>query len=143
MAPGTRAPRGTGGGRLTGARPSAAFRVVAVCLALLVPGLGHAWAGRRARGAAFFVLVLAAFGAGLFLGGALGSFEEHGAGALLMAAAAHAVVVPGLLARAAGLGSGDPASPSFEVATTYLVVAGLMNVLLAFDAWDAAGEERS
>lgn len=142
MAPGPRAPRDGGGGRLTGARPSAASRVAAVFLALLVPGLGHVWAGRRARGAAFFGLVLAAFGAGLFLGGTLGSFEAPGAGASLTAAAAHAVVVPSLLARAAGLGSGDPASPSFEVATTCLVVAGLMNVLLAFDAWDAAGEKR-
>jgi hypothetical protein len=113
-----------------------------VLLALLVPGLGHAWAGRKARGAAFSGLVLAAFAAGLLLGGALGSFEAAGAGAFLTAAAAHAVGVPTLLARAAGLGAGDPLSPSFEVATTFLVVAGLMNLLLAFDAWDAAGEKR-
>jgi len=78
----------------------------------------------------------------LGLGGALGSFAAPGAGAFLAAAAAHAVVVPSLLARAAGLGAGDPASPSFEAATTFLVIAGLMNVLLAFDAWDAAGEKR-
>jgi len=113
-----------------------------VLLALLVPGLGHAWAGRRAKGAAFFLLVLAAFGAGLFLDGALGTFSDGGFGALVAAAAAHAVAGPSLLARAAGLGKGDPASPSFEVATTFLVVAGLMNLLLAFDAWDAAGEVR-
>lgn len=142
MAPDPGAPRGPGGGRLTGAPPSAASRVVAVLLALLVPGLGHAWAGRKARGAAFFGLVLAAFGAGLFLRGALGSFAAPGAGSFLTAATAHAVVVPSLLARAAGLGAGDSSSPSFEVATTYLVVAGLMNLLLAFDAWDAAGEKR-
>ena len=111
-------------------------------LALLVPGLGHAWAGRRAKGAAFFLLVLAAFGAGLLLGGALGTFSSGGPGALVAAASAHAVVGPSLLARAAGLGEGDPAGPSFEVATTFLVVAGLMNLLLAFDAWDAAGEGR-
>lgn len=142
MATDPRAPRCAGGGRLKGAPRSAASRVVAVLLTLLVPGLGHAWAGRRARGAAFFGLVGAAFGAGLLLGGSLGSFAGSGAGALLTAAAAHAAVAPSLLARAAGLGAGDPASPSFEVATTYLVVAGLMNVLLAFDAWDAAGEKR-
>lgn len=60
----------------------------------------------------------------------------------MAASAAHAVVGPSLLARAAGLGAGDPAAPSFEVATTFLVVAGLMNLLLAFDAWDEAGEVR-
>lgn len=110
--------------------------------ALLVPGLGHAWAGRRAKGAAFFLLVLSAFGAGLLLDGALGTFAGGGLGALVTASAAHAVVGPSLLARAAGLGAGDPAGPSYEVATTFLVVAGLMNLLLAFDAWDAAGERR-
>lgn len=63
-------------------------------------------------------------------------------GSLLAAAATHAVVVPSVVARAAGIGTGDPGSPSFEVATTYLVVAGLMNVLHALDAWDVAGEPR-
>jgi len=52
------------------------------------------------------------------------------------------VVLPALLARAAGLGAGEPRSPSFEIATTYLIVAGVMNVLLAFDAWDVAGERK-
>jgi hypothetical protein len=111
-----------------------------VLLALLVPGLGHAWAGRRTRGAAFFGLVGTAFAIGLALGGSLGAFPARGFGALLATAATHAVVAPTLLAKAAGLGSGTPASPSFEVATTYLVVAGVMNVLLALDVWDVAGE---
>lgn len=112
-------------------------------LSLLVPGLGHAWAGRRARGAAFFALVGTAFAIGLALGGSLGSFPARGFGALFATTATHAVIAPALLAKAAGFGSGTPASPSFEVATTYLVVAGVMNVLLAFDAWDAAGERKT
>lgn len=111
-------------------------------LALLVPGLGHAWAGRRARGAAFFGLVGTAFAIGLLLGGSLGALPAPGLGAFLATAATHAVLVPALMAKAAGLGSGIPASPSFEIATTYLVVAGVMNVLLAFDAWDVAGGQK-
>lgn len=94
-------------------------------------------------GAAYFALVGAAFAIGLALGGALGTFSAGGAGALLATAGTHAVVAPTLLAKAAGLGSGTPASPSFEVATTYLVIAGVMNVLLAFDAWDVAGEREA
>ena len=108
-------------------------------LAFLVPGLGHAWAGRRARGLAYFALVGTAFGTGLALGGALGSLPARSLGTLLTTAASHAVVAPSLLAHAAGLGRGDTSSPSFEVATTYLIVAGVLNVLLAFDAWDVAG----
>ncbi|MHB1047779.1 MAG: DUF6677 family protein [Thermoanaerobaculia bacterium] len=111
-------------------------------LTLLVPGLGHAWCGRRARGAAFFGLVGAAFVLGLALGGAPGPVPARGAGALLTAAATHAVVLPAFFVRMAGFGAADPASPSFEVATTYLVVAGVLNVLLAFDAWDVAGERK-
>jgi hypothetical protein len=110
-----------------------------VLLAFLVPGLGHAWVGRRARGLAYFVLVNTAFGTGLALGGALGSLPARGFGTLLTMAATHAVVAPSLLAQAAGLARGEPSSASFEVATTYLIVAGVLNVLLAFDAWDVAG----
>ena len=73
------------------------------------------------------------------LGGTLGSLPVAGFGSFLATAATHAVVVPSLLARTAGLGAGQPLSPSFEVATTYLIVAGVMNVLLVFDAWDVAG----
>ena len=108
-------------------------------LGLLVPGLGHAWVGRRARGAAYFVLVGTAFTVGLSLGGALGSLPARSFGGLLTTAATHAVVAPSLVAEAAGVGLGDPGSPSFEVATTYLIVAGVLNVLLALDAWEVAG----
>jgi hypothetical protein len=110
-----------------------------VLLALLVPGLGHAWAGRRARGAAYFALVGTAFAVGLTLGGTLGSVSSGSFGAVLTTVATHAVVVPSLLAQGTGLGVGEPRSPSFEVGTTYLIVAGVLNVLLAFDAWDVAG----
>ncbi len=109
-------------------------------LAFLVPGLGHVWAGRRARGSAYFVLVGAAFATGLALGGSVGSLPSRSLGSFLTTTAAHAVVGPGLLVHATGRGQGDPGSPLFEVAMTYLIVAGVMNVLLAFDAWDVAGE---
>ncbi len=111
-------------------------------LALLVPGLGHVWAGRRARGSAYFVLVGAAFATGLALGGSVGSLPIRSLGSFLTTTATHAVVAPGLLVRATGWGKGDPGSPSYETAMTYLIVAGVMNVLLAFDAWDVAGERK-
>ena len=113
-----------------------------VLLALLVPGLGHVWTGRRARGSAYFFLVGAAFVTGLALGGTVGSLPVPTFGGFLTATATHAVGVPGLLVHATGRAEGDPASRSFEVAMTYLIVAGVMNVLLAFDAWDVAGERK-
>lgn len=81
-----------------------------------------------------------AFAIGLALGGSVGSWPAETFGALLTTTATHAVVAPGLVVHAAGLAEGDPRSPLFEVAMTYLICAGAMNVLLAFDAWDVAGE---
>ncbi len=84
----------------------------------------------------------AAFATGLALGGSVGSLPFRSLGAFLTTTATHAVVAPGLLVHATGRGQGDPGSPFFEVAMTYLIVAGVMNVLLAFDAWDVAGERK-
>jgi hypothetical protein len=91
---------------------------------------------------AYFFLVGTAFSAGLALGGTVGSLSVRSLGALLTTTATHAVVAPGLLVHATGRAGGDPGSASFEVAMTYLIVAGVMNVLLAFDAWDVAGERK-
>jgi len=84
----------------------------------------------------------AAFATGLALGGTVGSPSVRSLGAFLTTTATHAVVAPGLLVHATGRSEGDPGSPFFEVAMTYLIVAGVMNVLLAFDAWDVAGERK-
>lgn len=41
-----------------------------------------------------------------------------------------------LFARAAGLGAGDLRSATYEHGTTFLLSAGLMNLLLILDVWD-------
>ncbi|MBK9088059.1 MAG: hypothetical protein IPL90_03035 [Holophagales bacterium] len=84
----------------------------------------------------------AAFATGLSLGGTVGSLTVRSLGSFLTTTATHAVVAPGLLVHATGREQGDPGSPLFEVAMTYMIVAGVMNVLLAFDAWDVAGERK-
>ena len=47
----------------------------AMLLALAVPGAGHAFLGKRARAAGFFVVVTAMFLVGLAIGGGLYRFE--------------------------------------------------------------------
>jgi hypothetical protein len=83
-----------------------------------------------------------AFATGLALGGTVGSLPVRTFGGFLTIAATHAVAAPTLFVHASGRAGGDPGSPSYEVAMTYLIVAGVMNVLLAFDAWDVAGERK-
>ncbi len=41
-----------------------------------------------------------------------------------------------LVARAAGFGAGDLRSATYEHGTTFLLSAGLMNLLLVLDVWD-------
>jgi hypothetical protein len=107
-------------------------------LALAVPGLGHALLGRPRRGAAFLVIVTIAFGVGLVLDGRLPVVDRAKPLSFLAAVTTTATGFLNAAARAAGWGSGDIRSATFEYGTTYLLSAGLMNLLLVLDAVDRA-----
>lgn len=110
-------------------------------LTLLAPGLGHWALGRRMRGAAFFGIVLSMFLFGLGLGGALFSFHSENWLFRLAAAGQAGTGLPYLLARVFGAGAMTPeltTSIMFGYGNTFLVTAGLMNMLLAMDAFDIA-----
>jgi len=107
-------------------------------LAWLVPGLGHLVLGRRQRGLVFFVVVVTAFLLGLVLEGELMMPRP---GEPLSYLAALASLGNGLLffiARAMGFGHGVVTSASFEYGTTFLLTAGMMNLLLVLDTRDVA-----
>ncbi len=116
---------------------AAAFPLpVLMVLAWLVPGLGHMLLGRRSRAAVFFVVVVIAFLLGITLDGEL--ILPH-AGDPLSYLAAIASVGNGVLffvARAVGLGQGVVTSPAFEFGNTFLLTAGMMNLLLVLDVHD-------
>jgi hypothetical protein len=110
-------------------------------LTLLVPGLSHWVLGRRGRGLAFLGIVASTYAFGLLLHGALfpmgadnwlyrlGGRGPKGRGA------------PYFLGRALGLGALDVTSVAdvmFGYGNTFLVTAGLMNMLLIMDAFDIA-----
>jgi len=42
--------------------------------------------------------------------------------------------------KLAGAGAGNPLSPAFDFGSTYLVCAGLINFLVAFNAFEVARE---
>ena len=56
----------------------------------------------------------------------------------LAALAQWGVFGPRLIARASGLGAGDVVAAAYEYGNTFLIVAGLLNLLVALDAWDRA-----
>jgi hypothetical protein len=111
---------------------------VLIVLAWLVPGLGHALLRRRLRATVFFVLVMTGFVAGLLLNGEL--FLPH-PGDPLSYLATFASLGNGMLflvARYLGLGQGVVTAAGYEFGNTFLLTAGMMNLLLMLDTYDIA-----
>ena len=116
----------------------------AMSLAWAVPGLGHYYLGRRGTAVAFFLIVTAAFLAGLSFQGRLYTVEP---GQPLTILATFAVYGAGLLNIAARILSESPVgtilAPTYEYGCAYLLTAGLMNLLLILDAHDIARGRKS
>lgn len=111
---------------------------VLMLLAWLVPGLGHLLLGRRLRAAVFCVVILVGFVVGLVLDGEL--MLPH-AGDPLSYLAAIANIGNGVLffvARHFDLGQGAVTAPGYEFGNTFLLTAGMMNLLLVLDTHDIA-----
>jgi len=107
-------------------------------LALGVPGAGHALVGRMQKAVVFFVVLIGMFAIGLQFGGQLFPFQISDPLVFLGAAAQCAVVVPRIIAAIAGAGAGDVIAITYEYGNTFLIVAGLLNILVALDALDQA-----
>jgi hypothetical protein len=109
-----------------------------VCAAaLLVPGLGHLWLGRR-KGLIFFVVLPAMFVLGLFLEGRIFPVELSQPLVALAALANMGTGLPYIFARVMGYGAGNVIAVTYEYGNTFLIVAGLLNMLVVIDAFDIA-----
>jgi hypothetical protein len=125
--------------KVSDARPPATARLSMPALmvaAWLVPGLGHLLLGRRQRAALFALVIVTAFVVGIALDGEL---IMPRAGDPLSYLAAIANLGSGVLfivARLAGLGGGVVTAASYEYGNTFLLTAGMMNLLLVLDTHD-------
>lgn len=141
------------------ARPAAA-PFVACLLAWLVPGLGHLYLGRKGRAGVFFAVVVSLFALGVASGGAASLFEQRQPLTFLATLDNLATGPIDLISRYATYGAivyalpgeeGDSRrsellerlrtrvrSVTYEYGTTFLLTAGLMNILLILDAFDIA-----
>lgn len=112
-------------------------RGLAVVLAWIFPGLGHAYLGRRRTALLYALIVTATFLLGLSFEGRLYTIDRTQPLTIL---ATFAVSGSGLLNLAARFLSGNPGgtilAPTYEYGCAYLLTAGLMNLLLMLDAWD-------
>lgn len=111
---------------------------LAAILALLVPGVGHFYLGRRLRGVAFALLVLASLVIGVGLDGNLYRPVKDQPLTLLATLGSMGMGVPYFALRFGRGYTGTPTAPGYEYGTAFLLTAGLMNLLLVLDAWDIA-----
>jgi hypothetical protein len=102
----------------------------------LVPGAGHLVLGRRQKAIVFFVALTAMFAMGLALNGRLAAFDFSDPLVGLAAIANLGMGIPYFIARAMDLGQGIVTAASYEYGNTFLIVAGLLNMLVAIDAYD-------
>jgi hypothetical protein len=112
--------------------------VLVLLAAWLVPGSGHLWLGRRAKGLIFLVALISMFAIGLALQGRLFPFEASQPLVFLAAAADVAVGLPYFAAWALDWGQGQVAAVTFEYGNAFLIVAGLLNALVLLDVYDTA-----
>ena len=110
---------------------------VAVLLAWLFPGLGHAYLGKRSSALLYAVIVTAAFALGLAYHGKLYSREAEHPLTLLATFACYGAGILNIAARfAVESPAGRILSPTFEYGCSFLLTAGMMNLLLMIDAYD-------
>jgi hypothetical protein len=112
--------------------------MTALAVAWLVPGAGHVLAGEARKGLVFFVTLTVMFGIGLAFGGRLFPFQLSEWLVFLAAVAQWGLGLPRLLAAVAGVGAGDVVAATYEYGNTFLMTAGLLNTLVALDAFDRA-----
>ena len=109
---------------------------VLLTAAWLVPGLGHLLLGRRLRAAVFAAVIVVGFVTGIVLEGEV---ITPRAGDPLSYLAAIATLGAGVLfiaTKLAGLGEGVVTAVSYEFGNTFLLTAGMMNLLLVLDTHD-------
>jgi hypothetical protein len=112
----------------------------------LVPGLGHILQGRTVRGLVSGATILLMFVLGIMIGGHIYGLRETNEGLLsslfgLCDLGSGALY---LVSRFAGLAVNErPEEATAEYGSVFLMVAGLLNLILALDAFDIRAGRKS
>ena len=125
--------------RASAAEQTQSGGLVLLCLASwIVPGAGHLWLGRRSKGLIFLIALPLMFAIGLAFKGRIFPFDLSDPLVFLEAFAQFGIGLAFFVASPLGLGRGDVRAVSYEYGNTFLVVAGLLNLLIVIDAYDVA-----
>lgn len=112
-------------------------------LGWLLPGAGHFMVGAPRKTAVFLTVLVGMAGIGLAFGGRLFPFQVSEPLVFLASVAEWALLAPRLVAEMAGWGQGHVVAATYEYGNTFLIVAGLLNILVLLDAVDRARGRRS
>ena len=104
----------------------------------MVPGAGHLLQGRTQKGVVFLIAIPLMFVTGLWLQGRLFPFELAEPLVALAALAGVGNGLPYLIAAVLGIGKGVVTAATYEYGNTFVIAAGLLNMLVVLDAYDIA-----
>jgi hypothetical protein len=123
----------------TTAEQTQSSSLVLLCVAAwAIPGAGHLWLGRKSTGLMLLVALPLMFAIGLAVHGRLFPFAISEPLVCLAAFADLGIGAVYFLAGALGYGMGDVRAVTYEYGNTFLIVAGLLNLLVVIDAYDIA-----
>ena len=111
---------------------------IACALAWALPGAGHLWLGRVRKGGVFLVVLPAMFTLGVWLEGSVYPLDPTQPVVALLALGDLGAGGLYALGRLAGFGEGEVAAVTHEYGNTFILTAGLLNVLVVLDALDTA-----
>ena len=107
-------------------------------LGWLIPGLGHISQKRFWRGAIFFVCLSFMTTLGLIMGGKIYSFQTENPLTILAFFSDIGNGLLYILSNFFSIGVGELKKATFEFGTAFIAGAGLLNYLVALDAFDIA-----
>jgi len=110
--------------------------VKSLALSWLIPGLGHVSLKKYWRGGIFFVCISAMSALGLVMGGKIYSFQTENPLTILAFFSDLGNGLLYFLSKIFSFGLGNLKSTTFEFGTAYIAGAGLLNYLVALDAFD-------
>ena len=120
--------------------PELVRRALTACFfGWILPGAGHFYLGKRSRAGIFLCVVVLLLVLGVVMDGQIYKAKKDQPLTVLAAFASMGNGPAHFLLRHSGWtgkGSGDNRSPWYEFGNTFILVAGLLNMLIILDAYD-------
>jgi hypothetical protein len=116
--------------------------IFSLIIGWFIPGLGHVLLKKYGRGLVFFLCICCMTTLGLLIGGKIYSFQTENPLTILAFFSDVGIGVLYFLSKVFPIGLGDIKAMTFEFGTAYIAGAGLLNYLVALDAFDIASGKK-